>query len=86
VENGVWLSHQVNPNLPNEKGDRSTEFEVGVTLHVYGSFDARPALRSGPGHVEPGEEMVMAESLGDECCKAARTAKGHRRASLAGWR
>ena len=45
--------------------------------------DARAALRGCAGPADPGEEMVLAEGLGDERRQAARPAKGHRRAGAA---
>ena len=49
-------------------------------LALRGRHDAIPALRGGAGHVEPGENMVLAESLGDERRQTTWTAESDRRA------
>lgn len=60
----------------NQSGE---SFRVG-RIAVWRRHDASPALRGRAGHADARAEMVLAEGLGGEHRKAARSAKGHCRA------
>ena len=47
-------------------------------ITVRGRDDADDALRSGPGHADPHQQVVLAQGLGDEDRQAPRDEEGNR--------